>query len=114
MRKNILFLPLLLLGILFFITNACEKDEEGDVCESFDAQCGAPDLATACIDENDNSYYTYNGKRYDCNGDDCDDAMEQLLKDMCPDISYERMQELQISLSNLTLKLMNEVRVTNL
>lgn len=55
-------------------TNVVCIPEDNPYCE------GAPSFE-ACSDGT-NSYYTYNGKRYDCNGNDCLDAAQQVNDDM--------------------------------
>lgn len=62
------------------------NDNSGDegICVEFDAYCGDGTFFVCFSDSSlTNAYYLYNGKRYDCDGDDCTEAAEELVKDMC-------------------------------
>lgn len=48
-------------------------------CQSSSTTCGS---FQACCNEKD-CYYTYNGKKYSCDGQNCDAAAQQVVKAMC-------------------------------
>lgn len=54
-------------------------DNNNDICESSDTECG-----TYSVCYGGSSYYLiYDGKKYYCDGEDCDQAIEELVGDMC-------------------------------
>ena len=54
------------------------------ICESFENPCGDGTVFVCCSDSSCTVlYYLYNGKKYYCDGDDCTEASEELMKDMC-------------------------------
>jgi hypothetical protein len=77
MKKKIYFLPLALLALFGTVQYGCQEEPE-EICESFDAQCGAPIPATSCCTEN-NCYYEYDGEAYP----DTDEGTANLIADMC-------------------------------
>lgn len=108
MNKKLLLLPLMLLITLVIVCVSCELDPLEE-CESFDAECGAPDDATACCDD-DQCYYTFNGTKYQCNGTDCTDAAVKLISAMCDTDGSASVQEIKILLNAKTLKLLEQAR----
>jgi len=101
MKKKLFYLPLVLLSILGAIQYGCQEDEE-EICESFDANCDAPDLATTCCTD-DVCYYEYNGEKYE----DTDAGMAQLIEDMC--VTGET-QAVNISTEDIKLKLKSQTK----
>jgi len=84
--KHLFLLPIIFIGALFLGTSSCALDDEcqesTSVCGTFTACCNG--AATEC-------WYEYDGKTYDCNGTDCNDAATELAEDMCDD--YYTSQE---------------------
>ena len=109
MKNKIYFLPALLLIMLGAIQYGC-KEEADEICQSFDAECNSPELATTCCTD-DQCYYEYNGERYE------NDAagMEQLIAAMCgtdEEQATASTQSIQLRLEKQTQKLMAEVRAS--
>jgi len=65
-----------LVGLLSLQLVGCAKKAS---CQSSSSACGT---FQACCTSTD-CYYTYNNKRYDCDGTDCTDAAKRLAADMC-------------------------------
>jgi hypothetical protein len=76
MKKQLL-LPIGLICLLLVLNVACEKEEE-EVCERFSTPTCQID-ATFCSDGGD-SYYEYEGQKYACNGDNCDQAIDDIIE----------------------------------
>ena len=108
MKKSLFIVPLAIIGIIMLVAISCEKDPE-EICESFDAECGAPELATVCCTD-DICYFTYQGKRYDCEDEECSDGMEELLQDMCGVALAVDKKNMQVRLQELTHRLREEAR----
>ena len=108
MKKSLLLIPVILFGVLFFLTYSCEKDPE-EVCESFDPECGAPEPATVCCTDNI-CYFTYQGKRYDCEDEDCEDGQAELIEDMCGVAVAIDVKAIKTKLHALTMQLLQEAR----
>jgi hypothetical protein len=113
---------LMMLCMLAFV--ACEEDEVSETCENPGVSC--PDetdeieLTACCTDED--CYWTYNGTDYDCDGSDCDDVLNEILDDACPDevstagtslkSTGKSKEELKAELMYVTEKLMAEARAS--
>lgn len=101
MKKKIYLLPAFLLALLGAIHYGCEKEAE-EICQSFDAQCNSPELATTCCTD-DQCYYEYDGKRYENDAD----GMEGLIADMCgTDDEQTATAKIEARLHRQTQKLM--------
>ena len=61
--------------------NSDNNNDDNAICESFDNECGSGTYSICCTDSS--CYYLYNGKKYYCNDDDCTEAAEELVNDMC-------------------------------
>jgi len=108
MKKKIYFIPLMLLIILGAVQYGC-KEEADEICQSFDAQCGAMDLATTCCTD-DKCYYEYEGERYE------NDAagMQELIAVMCDtnDETSASVLEIKSRLKAQTEELIAEARAS--
>jgi hypothetical protein len=107
MKKKVFYLPFILLAILGIIQFGC-NDDDGEICESFDAECDATDLATYCCTDN-TCHYEYEGKTYD----NSDSGMEALISDMCGISDKQtnaKVMEIKARLKARTEKLLAEVR----
>lgn len=108
MKKKIFYLPLILLGIFGAVQYGCQEEDE-EICESFDANCDAPDLATTCCTD-DVCYYEYNGKKYE----DTEAGMADLIADMCgtgdTQATNVSVDEIKHKLKSQTKRLMAEAR----
>ena len=75
--KNFWVIPLLLIGLL--LADGCKKDSESKYqCDN--TTINGETVKACCNDEN--CYYEWNGKKYYCNGYDCDDAAQRLVNDI--------------------------------
>ncbi len=100
---------------------ACEETTE-ETCDSEnfkdDFNCSADAVATFCSDGTNNSYYTYNGEKYECSGVDastCEDAIAALGADLIADgCSGKKSATMDVKLSNLAQTLLSEVRTHSL
>lgn len=107
MKKKIYLLPAFLLALLGAVHYGCEKEAE-EICQSFDAQCNSPELATTCCTD-DQCYYEYDGKRYENDAD----GMEDLIADMCgTDDEQTATAKIEARLHEQTRKLMAEARAS--
>jgi hypothetical protein len=84
MKKHakLLLLPLFVLGFfaMVVIFNGCKKAAPSYTCsEGVDDGCG--DKWEACCNTVQ-CYYSYKGKKYNCNGTDCGDAALKLIGDI--------------------------------
>jgi hypothetical protein len=76
-RKMKLFFRMILIvpvGIVFLQFVGCAKK-----CENTSTACGS--FESCCTPSN--CYYTYNNKKYECDGTDCADAAQKVAADMC-------------------------------
>ena len=108
MKQKIYFLPAILLILLGALHYGCEEEAD-EICQSFDAQCDSPELATTCCAD-DQCYYEYKGKKYE------NDAagMEALIADMCgtDDETTAGIVQIEARLKEQTQKLMAEARAS--
>jgi hypothetical protein len=73
----ILTIPLVLL--IWCLAESCGKDSDvGYECETITLQ---GETIKVCCDEDD-CYYEWNGKKYYCDGHDCEDAAKRLADDI--------------------------------
>jgi hypothetical protein len=78
-KSSFLLMLVLLFGAAIVINVSCKKDkDEEEVCET--NIIGGESIKVCCTPTN--CYYEWNGKKYHCDGLDCDDAAERLVNDM--------------------------------
>jgi hypothetical protein len=104
-----------IIGIFALIS--CTELLSEEFCNDPNAKC--PDTskinASSCCTDQD-CYWTYNGSRYDCDGDDCSDVINTIISSACAsatagiDISVEDYDILRAQLQNVTDKLLLEAR----
>jgi len=81
-KAKLLFIPLFVLGFLAMVVilDGCKKATPAATCsDGIDDGCG--NEWTACCNTVQ-CYYTYKGKKYNCDGTDCDDAAVKLADDL--------------------------------
>ncbi len=109
-------LILILFGI--FILTACTDPESDEFCSNPDKKC--PDNtainATACC-TNEDCHWEYNGSNYDCDGDDCSDAIDAIVTNACVasksaliDINETDYEVLKVQMQEVTAQLLIEAR----
>lgn len=77
LSKIIWTIPLVLL--ICCLAESCDKSSDvGYECESITIQ---GETIKVCCDEDD-CYYEWNGKKYYCDGHDCEDAAKRLVNDI--------------------------------
>ena len=70
---------LLFLVLLCLFSSGCiEKNEDGDTCVRFTNACA---MVTTCCSVDNQCYYLYDGQRYNCDGEDCTEAAEELAEE---------------------------------
>ncbi len=100
-----------------FALMSCSEKESDEFCDNPGAQC--PDSSTieassCCTDQN--CYWVYNGKTYNCDGDDCDDAIDAIVASACAsasakiDVSSRDYVLLKAQMQAVTQKLLVEAR----
>ncbi|MFO7843920.1 MAG: hypothetical protein R6V16_08930 [Bacteroidales bacterium] len=102
---------------------ACDKEEDAETCDSedltedFSCPVDVNAIASFCSDGVNNSYYTFNGVDYQCDGvsaSTCDDALNDigvaLLEEGCSAKKSGSMSSLKIKLSAMAENLLEEVR----
>jgi hypothetical protein len=78
-KPNILLFLVLLFGAAIVTNVSCGKDKnEEEVCET--TNVGGESVKACCTSSN--CYYEWNGKKYHCDGVDCNDAAERLVDDI--------------------------------
>lgn len=113
MKKRIFLMPLTLLAILAIVTWGCEKDKD-DVCQAFEP-LPVCEIANACCPlDGGNCYYEYGDVIVYCNGNDCDDAENEIISIICPTASASERQEAILILREVTVRLMHEARAKSL
>jgi hypothetical protein len=106
----------LLFGIFMMI--ACTETESDEFCSNPGQTC--PDNtaieATACC-TNEDCYWVYNNANYDCNGDDCSDAINAIVASACAssksaliDINETDYEVLKAQMQAFTEQLLIEAR----
>lgn len=117
MRKKLLLVPVLLGGLLAFLTWGCEKENK-DVCEKFEPpQCEIANVC--CPTDGSNCYYDVGDTKYYCDKtkatssdpDGCDEAENQAIAALCAAASPDQLMGAKVELRNLTAKLIKEARM---
>ena len=79
-----------LLALVVFALVSCTETESDEFCNDPNAQC--PDTstieATSCCTDQE-CYWIYNDKKYYCNGDDCNDAINTIIASACASASAD-------------------------
>ena len=92
-RYNVILMACaLVLSTLLF--SGCSDDEE---CETADSACGE---FTACC-SSDQCHYEWNGRTYDCDGTNCNQAARELANDMCGKSSGAMSEERAAVIDNI-------------
>lgn len=113
MKTKILFT----IGITFFLLSACTEAESDEFCQDPGAIC--PDLssidATSCCTDQ-SCYWIYGGTQYSCDGEDCEDAINQIIASACVsasthfDLSDANYENLRAQMQAVTNQLLIEAR----
>ncbi|MDA3930069.1 MAG: hypothetical protein PF541_14055 [Prolixibacteraceae bacterium] len=98
-----LLTPVFLLITVVLLISCKGMFEDEYVCESNDFGYGT---FQACCNSTD-CYYEYNGKKYWCDGTDCDEAAEDLVDDMMNKTSCENLTEEKVSFLIESIKALN-------
>ncbi|HKJ78848.1 MAG TPA: hypothetical protein VKA10_04910 [Prolixibacteraceae bacterium] len=111
-------IALLILGI--FGLSSCTETESDEFCNNPDATC--PDdteiEATSCCTDQD-CYWLYNGNQYDCNGQDCNTAINTIVASACAsataeiDVEIKDYDLLRAQMQSVTDKLLIEARAAS-
>ncbi len=104
------------LGI--FMLTSCSELESDEFCMDTNEKCPATlaeiDATSCCT--NEDCYWTYNGKNYDCNGDDCTTAINAIIASACAssyagiNVKIEDYNLLKAQMQFATQKLLLEAR----
>ena len=109
---------MLAITLLIFMLASCSEVESDEFCNDPGAKCPTTLTeieATSCCTDKD-CYWTYNGKNYDCNGDDCDAAIKAIIASACAsayaniDTKSEDYELLRTQMQAATEKLLLEAR----
>lgn len=110
--KLIAFLTLSIFSLV-----SCIETESDEFCNNPGATC--PDLstieATSCCTDQD-CYWLYNGNKYDCSGQNCNDAINTIIASACAsataeiDITVNDYDVLRAQMQTVTDKLLLEAR----
>ena len=106
MKKNVIIwiISLFIISSFVFITNSCEKDEDsGYTCET--SIVSGESVKVCCNPIS--CYYEWDGKKYYCNGVDCQDAAEDLTNDILGLKSSVNREELFFQLLDLKYMVCN-------
>jgi hypothetical protein len=105
----------LALGIFALVS--CTETGSDEFCNNPGATC--PDLstieATSCCTDQD-CYWLYNGNKYDCSGQNCNDAINTIIASACAsatteiDITVTDYDVLRAQMQTVTDKLLLEAR----
>lgn len=105
-----------LFGALAF--TACSTSESNEYCSNPNAACPddtAIQASACCTDQS--CYWTYNNSKYQCNGTDCGDVLDQIIASACVSStksisinSKADLAELKAQLTAVTEKLLVEAR----
>ena len=102
------FLPIMMLALFGAIQYGCEEEAD-EICQSFDAQCNAPDMAITCCTDAE-CYYEYEGVSYPND----QEGMADLIAAMCgtdeEDETTASVIEIEARLKAQTQKLLAEAR----
>jgi len=78
-RANRVIVIVFVLAAAVLWTTGCSEDDE-EVCDKASSACGS--FTTCCT--SDNCYYLADdGKRFNCDGTDCEDAAQRMAEYMC-------------------------------
>jgi hypothetical protein len=77
-KSSFLLMLVLLLGAAIVINVSCKKDKDEEVCET--TNIGGESIKACCTSSK--CYYEWNGKKYHCDGTNCNDAAERLVNDI--------------------------------
>lgn len=123
MKKNWFLVALTAVALVF---TQCDTVVD-DTCDNYDAgtELCTNDfsaIATFCSDGINNSYYTYNGKDYECTGVEastCDAALQSLAADLiaagCETAKKSAdVQTIKVKLTGFAEHLLEEVRTQSL
>lgn len=109
------FLTLIVLALFGLVS--CIELESDEFCNDPNAQC--PDTsqieATSCCTDQ-SCYWLYNGKKYECNGQDCSAAINSIVSSACAsaigeiDLNIRDYDILRAQLQAVTDQLMLEAR----
>lgn len=111
-------MTLFVLGIFAFVS--CTEVNSDEFCQNPDAKC--PDTsaieATSCC-TSQSCYWLYDGKKYECNGQDCSAAINTIVSSACAsayadiDITIKDYDLLRAQLQAVTDKLLLEARAAS-
>ena len=111
--------PKLIVTLLFgvFALVACTETASDEFCSNPNQKC--PDNstidATACC-TNQDCHWVYNGTNYNCDGDDCSDAINAIVTNACVsksamiDINETDYEVLKAQMQEVTAQLLIEAR----
>lgn len=103
------------LGVLFL--SSCTESESDEFCENPGAVCpddSAIEASSCCTDQD--CYWQYNGQIYDCDGDDCQQAITAIVTSACAgsaeaqNLNAEDLAVLKLQMRTLTQRLLVEAK----
>jgi hypothetical protein len=117
MKKKLLFLPLILLGILLALNWGCDKLND-DVCKAFEPK-SCESANSCCPTDGGNCYYEYNGTKYYCDKskattsdpDGCDEAENKVIASICSANGKIDIMAIKASMRKHIKNLMQEARI---
>ncbi len=107
----------LLFTLLVFVLASCSDSESDEFCENPDAKCEdntAIEASSCCTDQD--CYWMYNGVKYDCDGEDCKEAIDAIVTSACVsasagfDVEIKDYGFLKAQMQAVTSKLLIEAR----
>jgi hypothetical protein len=116
MNMKTKFLVAITLGI--FMLTSCSELESDEFCNDPNAKCPVTSVdieANSCCTDQD-CYWTYNGTKYNCDGDDCEAAINAIISSACAsayaniDINIKDYDLLRAQMQGATDKLLLEAR----
>jgi hypothetical protein len=103
--------------LCIFLFASCGESESGEYCSDPEASC--PDEtaieATICCTDAD-CYMTYNGSKYDCDGDDCSAIQTSIIEKACSSgdstlaMNINDINKLKAQMEAVTKQLLIEAR----
>lgn len=100
-----------------FVLSSCTTSTSDEFCQNPGATC--PDEssieATSCCTDQD-CYWIYNGSEYDCNGEDCTTAINQIVASACAgaigyiDLNTAEYENLRAQMQAVTNRLLVDAR----
>ncbi len=113
MKTKVLFT----IVIAIFFLSSCTETTSDEFCQDPGAQC--PDLssidATSCCTDQ-SCYWLYDGTQYNCSGEDCSAAINQIIASACVsassyfDLSDANYENLRAQMQAVTNQLLIEAR----